>query len=137
MLFFTLLPTITGLIVACLSPGPSVKKFLDNCYLSGEFLLYAGAIISSSYLVFDILNKKNAFKTVVPIIIISLIYSVLLVLDNVSKEPDKNVLFISSVFAIVYSFGLSIYTQYLQTKKVPDIRSFRDEEQKSIENALN
>lgn len=137
MLFFTLLPTLTGLFVAFLSQGPRVKEFLKTCYLSGEFLLYSGAIISSSYLIFDILNKRNAFKTVVPIIIISLLYTILLVFNDVRKEPDNEILFIVSVLAIIYSFGLSIYTQYLQTKKAPDIRLLRDEEQKSIENALN
>lgn len=136
-LFFTLLPSIIGLLIACFYPGTQVPKFLENCYLSGEFLLYSVALLSSSYLVLDILNKKNMLSTVVPIVIISVVYSIIILLKNESKKPDINALLISSGIAIGYSFVLCIYTQRIQSMKAPDIRLYRDEEQKNIENSLS
>lgn len=133
----TVSPTLIGVLAAL------VKSKFENLlpqFRSGEFLLYSVSFLCASFLVFSEKNRgkndlRNTLNSIIFICLspISAFYGIMMSVDNPNIEVIKSV----SLIAFFISIPIFLYSQVLVNEPSPDISAQRNEEARTIEEALS
>jgi hypothetical protein len=135
---FTILPFIFGILFKMLF---SKLDTLTSFYARGEFFLYTVSLISSAYIsYYSVSSSKKLFEgwlrnlSFLLLVIVSGCYALIL---SSTLTPRTNMVGIISIISFLLSVLLFYASQYMITKRSPDIINLRSDEQKSIQNKLN
>jgi len=134
IIFFTTLPTIVSFILAVATSG--LSSFWSTCYSSGEFILYSVALLSSSYILLST-YKIHSIGLIIVLIVLSICYAATFFLISHKDHINRIFLLLVSGIGMFIAFSYSLYSQYMQHLRSPDIGAQRKEEQNQIEKELS
>jgi len=134
---FSILPFFFGILYTVLF---SELNSLIPFYSRGEFFLYTVSLISSAYISYHTASStKKLFEgwlsitSLILLVLVSVCYA-FIISKNVT--PRLDVVKILSFGSFALSLPLFYYSQYLVTKRSPDIVNLRKSEQNEIEKKL-
>lgn len=135
LLALSLMPTFFALVLKIFG---IINKPLSNLYDEGELFLYSISFLGSAFIIYKQLNN-SLFKTYGNLIIgflfiISCFYTAA---SLYSEHKNINLILTISLIAMLISIPFLYHSQVLSNREqAPDIRDYREDDQKIIENAL-
>ncbi|MCR5606617.1 MAG: hypothetical protein K6F69_07365 [Treponema sp.] len=133
IMFFTMLPVITGLILAVLDDdnNPASGDVVKRIY-KGEFLLYSISFLSSAYITYGLYSKSRSV-IVVFLLLTSISYS----LSTTVEQLNHIAIIIMSIFAVLVGV-VYIWKSYgIQRDNCINPQKILHDSQEEIEIALN
>ncbi len=128
----TALPSILGLFISALRTQHGA--FLNECYMKGEFLLYAISLIASSYTILHFHKKTTSGWWLILLVILGVVYAANDLLKTLNEQPDVNFLFWLSIIGFTIGAVICFYAQYTQQKhSMPDVAA---ESRKGVDNIV-
>ncbi len=134
---FTIAPLIYGIIkVLFFSELESMQPF----YINGDFFLYAISLMSSAYITFSINYSKRFFSgfwNSISIMVLFLASICYVVLSTGIDEPKAEIIRIFSYVFFTASVVMFYFSQFVVTRRSPDIGKNRKGEQELIIHRLS
>ncbi len=136
LLGLSLMPTVFALILKIFR---IVEKPITSLYDEGELFLYAISFLGSAFIIYKQLNNQ-LYKTYSSLIILILIFISFFYTASSMASNNKNIDLILYVSfpVMILSIPFLYHSQVLSNKEqAPDIRDYRADDQKIIENSLS
>lgn len=138
IVIFTILPFWFGILSTVLF---AELKSLAPFYSRGEFFLYTVSLISSAYISYYTANSsKKLFEgwlSILSFILLVLVSGCYAFIISNSVAPRVEIVKVLSFCAFGLTIPLFYYSQFMVTKRSPDILNYRKNEQVKIQNKLS
>jgi len=135
---FTLMPLWFGILSQLFFSEDIV---METFYARGEFFLYNVSLIASTYISYHNVNTGKKLLegwlsniSVILLIIVSFCYALII---TSTETPRIDIVRFISFFILIITLPLFYYSQFVMTKRSPDVSKYRKDEQSRIENKLS
>ena len=139
----TILPSIFELIGTALVSN--VNDFWNNCYTSGQFLIYGISLIATTIATIRIQNQNMSGLLIIIISIYCIAYAAVNIATAIIGKylPDTKIAFNNNLLLAISISGMIIgmicclYSQYkIQQLTIPDIKEIDDKNIERLSNKL-
>lgn len=139
----TILPSIFELIGTALVSN--VNDFWNNCYTSGQFLIYGISLIATTIATIRIQNQNMSGLLIIIISIYCIAYAAVNIATAIIGKylPDTKIVFNNNLLLAISISGMIIgmicclYSQYkIQQLTIPDIKEIDDKNIERLSNKL-